>query len=134
VLTQDQLTDRLRQAAGTASPDAQVTCRPGLLVVTGTYHQGPLAVPLTVTIVPYIENGAIAVRVQEAKVAGAHLPAAISMQLANRMKHVLYEQQHKVPGLVLDTVEVRDKELELTGHFASGAPPPSPLPLQGRGS
>jgi hypothetical protein len=123
VLTQGQLTDLLRHALGTSSPDASVTCQPGALLVHGSYHKGPLKLPLTVTIVPYVEAGNISVYVQKAQVGATALPSDVTMALTTRMKHVLYEQQQKIKGLVLDTVEVRDQELEFTGHFGRSPTP-----------
>jgi hypothetical protein len=122
-LSDDQLTQQLRQGVGSASPDAKVGCEPGLIVVTGTYHKGPLVVPMRVAIVPYIEHAALAVYIKQATIAGAPLPSEVSMQIATRIKRLLQKEQGKMKGLVLDTVEARSKEIEFTGHFAGGAKP-----------
>ena len=129
VLTDAQLTALLRQAVGSASPDGKVTCEPGLIVVTGTYHKGALAAPLRMTFVPTIEHGNIEVHIQDVKVAGASLPQNWAQALGARLKNVLYDEQRKIKGLVLDTIEVRSHELEVTGHLAKanqpGSAPPS---------
>jgi hypothetical protein len=124
VLKEDQLTDLLRHTLGDTAPNATVTCQPGVLLVWGTAHKGPLKVPMSVTIVPYVENGEVSVYVRQAKIGSTPLPQDVTMALAMHMKHVLFEQQKKIKGLVLNTVEVRDKEMEFTGHFAAGGPTP----------
>ena len=116
VLSEGQLTEMLRQAAGEAASDAKVTLEPGLIVVTGKLKRGSLGVPLRMSVEPYVENGSISVRVKEAKAGGLSLPDAAG-SLAVRIKAALYEQQQKIKGLVVDTVEIKDKELVLTGHF-----------------
>jgi uncharacterized protein YpmS len=120
VLSEAQLTDMLRQAAGSNAPDARVTLEPGRLVVTGTVKKGLLGLPLHAAIEPFVEDGTLSVRVQEAKVGGMPLPQEATMALAGRVRHVLYQEQQKIKGLALDTVEIKDKQLVLTGHFEAG--------------
>ncbi len=117
VLSETQLTEMLRQAAGTSAQDAKVLLQPGQIVVQGTVKHAGLAVPTRAILEPYAEGGSISVVVREAKAAGVPLPRGAVAALADRVKHMLGEQQQKIKGLVVDTVEVKDKELVLTGHF-----------------
>lgn len=120
VLTEAQLTEMLRRAAGNHAAEAQVTLEPGQMVVTGTVKKGALGLPLRVVLEPTVENGALAVVVREAKMGGLPLPQEVTTALAGRVKQALYQEQQKIKGLVIDTVEVKDRELVLTGHFAAG--------------
>ena len=120
VLSEARLTEMLRQAAGENAADGKVTLESGLIVVTGTLKRGPIGVPTQAVIEPFVESGSIAVVVREAKAGGISLPREASMALAGRIKQMLYQEQQKIKGLVVDTVEVKNKELVLTGHFEAG--------------
>ncbi len=120
VLTEAQLTEMLRRAAGDHAAEAQVALESGQIVVTGTIRKGALGLPMRVVLEPAVENGALAVAVREAKMGGMPLPQEVTAALAGRVKQALYQEQQKIKGLVVDTVEVKDKELVLTGHFAAG--------------
>lgn len=126
VLSEAQLTQMLRRAAGSNAADAQVALAPGQILVTGTIKKGALGLPMRVVLEPTVENGSLAVVVREARMGGLPLPQEVAATLAARIKQALYQEQQKLHGLVLDTVEVKDGELVLTGHFATGTPTPGP--------
>ena len=121
VISESELTKRLRDAAGENARNAQVTLEPGRIVISGSVQKGALALPLRVALEPFIENGSLSVVVREGTLGGIALPRDATVALAGQVKHVLYQEQQKIKGLVLDTVEVKDKQLTLTGHFREGA-------------
>ncbi len=120
-LTEAELTSQLRAAAGGQVTDIAVDCRPGVLVVTGNLDRGPVRLPARVVVEPFVEAGAVSIRIRQASLGPLPLPREVSDTLAARARQMLAQEQRKIPGLVVDGVEVTDSEIVLTGHFESSA-------------
>ena len=124
--TEQQLADQLRAAIKT--PDAQelsVVLKPDLMVVTGRLQKGPLKSPFEVELTPIADSGHVKVLVKKASLGHLPLPSEISSLLGVQAARALAKQQDKIPGLIVDTVTVRQGVMDVTGHMdASHAPKP----------
>lgn len=119
-LGEGELSAQLRAAAGDQVSDLAVDCRPGVLVITGNLAQGPVRLPARVVVEPFVEGGAVSVRIRQASLGRLPLPREVSDALAQRARQLLAQEQKKIHGLVVDSVEVTDGEIVFTGHFGSG--------------
>lgn len=121
VLGEAELTSRLRDAVSNQVGDLVVDCRPGMLVITGNLQRGAVRLPARVVVEPFVEGGLVSVRIRQASVGPLPLPQEVSGPLAQRAKQMLHQEQKRIKGLVVDTVEVTDTEIVFTGHFETGA-------------
>ncbi|HEY3398690.1 MAG TPA: LmeA family phospholipid-binding protein [Armatimonadota bacterium] len=116
-ITEQELTSRLRQAVGAQARDTKVQLLPGRMIVTGTVSRQGFQAPVRAELEPYVDQGKLSVRLLSAKLGPLPLPAALTDSLAQKAREALRQQQDRVKGLVVDTVEVKQGEMLLTGHF-----------------
>jgi hypothetical protein len=116
--TQETLSEQLRKAVkGQEVRDLFLRLEPGLIVVTGRLQKGPLSSPFQVELVPFVQGGQVKVEVRKASVGPMPLPGELSAAIGSRAARALAREQEKIPGLVIDTVEVETGVMEVTGHL-----------------
>jgi hypothetical protein len=118
VLSEERLTELLKSAAGDQVQDPKLSLTPGKIVATGGVKRGNVTIPMEVTLVPQVRHGAVVVGVRTVKVGGMILPREASSALSDYLQKLLDAELAKLKGLVVDTVDVNEKQLVITGHFA----------------
>ena len=116
--TEAELTEQLRKSVrGQGAQNLTLHLEPNLIVISGQLKRGVLSTPFRAELTPFVEAGRIGVSVKKASVGKLPLPTELAQLLGNQAAHALAQQQEKVPGLVIDTLDVRPGAIDVTGHL-----------------